>query len=311
MACVLLLIARAARRATHGRKGRERQACQAVNHVLRRWCEIHLRALWRRAPSALRQHAQQPAVQIDDLLRAYRMLHRVLMPFDRDSRAPTSTSRDASARSIGITVSLRPCARKIGTSLLAAYRSAAVDRGQRQIARQADQAREPLAMPQPRQQHHRAALRKTHQHDARSRQAALALPRDQRLHARHRLAQARLVFALCEVGAEDVVPGAHHIAAVDRDRPCRRVRQHEAHRADGARSSSSATGTKSLPSAPSPCSTITLAVGCGAVSISMTSSGMVRAEAVEDGRHSSDASSGLRPRPHQALLALPAYSSKS
>ena len=46
-----------------------------------------------------------------------------------------------------------------------------------------------------------------------------------------------LVLALLrrvETEAEDVVPGAHDVAAVDRHRPRRRVRKDEAHRADGA-----------------------------------------------------------------------------
>ena len=63
--------------------------------------------------------------------------------------------------------------------------------------------------------------------------AARLLARDQRLDERLRLAQAGLVLAQrVRVEAEDVVPGAHHVAAVDRHRPRRRVREDEADRAD-------------------------------------------------------------------------------
>jgi hypothetical protein len=55
---------------------------------------------------------------------------------------------------------------------------------------------------------------------------------DQRLDGGLGTTQAGLVLALGQVGAHDVVPGRHPVAAIDGDRDHRRVREHEAHRAD-------------------------------------------------------------------------------
>mmetsp|Transcript_40326 Transcript_40326/g.112116 ORF Transcript_40326/g.112116 Transcript_40326/m.112116 type:complete len:310 (-) Transcript_40326:365-1294(-) len=119
--------------------------------------------------------------------------------------------------------------------------------GKRQIARQAHRAGQPFGVAQRRHQRHRTALRKAHQHDALRRHAALALAVHQGRDGRLRGPQASLVLAPDEVGAEDVVPGPHHIAAVDRHRPFRRMREHIAHRPDGAQVQLATDGHEVMP----------------------------------------------------------------
>ncbi len=102
------------------------------------------------------------------------------------------------------------------------------DAGQRQVARQAQHARQFLGMAQTRLQRHRATLREAGQDDARGRDAARFFAGDQRLDLQLRCAQAAFVFAPREVGGDDVVPRAHHVAAVDRHRHRVRMREHEA-----------------------------------------------------------------------------------
>ena len=69
---------------------------------------------------------------------------------------------------------------------------------------------------------------------------------DQCLAATHR----RLVGTLVELGGDDVVPGAHDVAAIDRDRYRRRVGEHRAYAVSGGQIQLGMMGTKSLPSAP-------------------------------------------------------------
>ena len=101
--------------------------------------------------------------------------------------------------------------------------------GQRQVARQHHQAGKPLAMAQSGLQCNRATLRKAGDDDAMGRYAAPDFARDQFLAFTLAGAHAGLVFHAHQVGQLDVVPGAHHHAAVDRDRAHRRMRKHEAH----------------------------------------------------------------------------------
>jgi hypothetical protein len=87
--------------------------------------------------------------------------------------------------------------------------------GQRQVARQPGQPGQALAAAQAGAQRDGAALRKAGQHDALCRYATRLFAVDQALHGGHRSAQAGLVLAPREIGAQDVVPGAHRVAVVD------------------------------------------------------------------------------------------------
>ena len=140
-------------------------------------------------------------------------------------------------------------------SRLAPCRSASVVGRQRQIAREADQPGQPLAVAQ----RGLSAIAPPWREAGQRRCAPAAMPRafslrDQRLDQRLRGAHAGLVLALRpQVEAEDVVPGAHDVAAVDRHRPlgaCGKTKRTGPSAADRARRT---IGTKSLPSAPRPC----------------------------------------------------------
>jgi hypothetical protein len=167
---------------------------------------------------------------------------------ERDERvARLARARDRDDR-IGV-----PWARKIGVVAVGGVALGVGLRGERQVARQADQAGEPLGWRRP----VISVIAQPWLKPARTMRAP-AMPRSfsRAISARRAPATraARLVLAqLASVEAEDVVPGAHHVAAVDRHRPGRRMREDEADRPTAARSSSCATGTKSLPSAPRPC----------------------------------------------------------
>ena len=95
--------------------------------------------------------------------------------------------------------------------------------------------------------------------------------RDELAEAADRLANARLVRAALRRQRLDVVPGAHAHAHVERHRPYRRVRENEADPGVVGSFSSGTIGTKSWPSAPRPCSQITLAEA-GAAGASTTAS---------------------------------------
>ena len=74
-------------------------------------------------------------------------------------------------------------------------------------------------------QRDRAALRKTREHDARSCNAALDLARNQRFDLLLRRADSFFIFAPQKIDVDDVVPRAHHRAAVDCYRHRRRMRE--------------------------------------------------------------------------------------
>ena len=164
---------------------------------------------------------------------------------------------------MGIIGSSRPWARKIGTPALAALRSAPA------CAPAAGSPTAPPARPgarggaAPVSSVDRAALR-----EAASTMRVAGTPRwtlalDQRFDAAPATRAARPRPRGRAVGAEDVVPGAHAEPIVDRHRPHRRVREDEAHRPRPAGSSSGTMGSKSLPSAPRPCSKITRRTAAG------------------------------------------------
>ena len=141
------------------------------------------------------EHAEEPAIQVLDLLGADRMRHRVFMPFDRVperdervARCPRAVDRDDRVlRAVGqkdrhVAVGGVPFGFGLGR--------------QRQIARQADQPGEPLVVAQARHQRHRAALAEAGQDDAARWYAARLLVRDQRFDQALRFAQAGFVLAL-------------------------------------------------------------------------------------------------------------------
>jgi len=105
---------------------------------------------------------------------------------------------------------------------------------QRQITRQAHQAGQALRRAQAGHERHGAALRKAHEHGARGRHTPRGLAVQQALHQRAGLAQTGFVLkARLADGRMDVVPGAHLVAPVERDRAHRCRGEHKAHRADG------------------------------------------------------------------------------
>ena len=77
-------------------------------------------------------------------------------------------------------------------------------------------------------QRDRPALGKAGEHNATRGYAARFLAREQKFHALLRGAHAVLVFTP-DGGIADVVPGAHHVAAVDAYRHHRRMREDVAH----------------------------------------------------------------------------------
>ena len=187
----------------------------------------------------------------------------------RRGRAPPARRATARARAIGITGSLRAVGQEdrhvavggAGVRPRACRRAAGSPTGRpaRRAARRGA-ARSSASS--------RSPGRSRRARCARPAMPRALLARDQRLDQSPAMRAGRLrLRARAQVGAEDVVPGAHHVAAVDRHRPRRRVRKDEAHRPDRARSSSCATGTKSLPSAPRPCRMIIDARGAGPVSM--------------------------------------------
>ena len=101
---------------------------------------------------------------------------------------------------------------------------------QRQVARQAHDAGQPLRETQAGHQGHGTALRETGNHDASGRYAALDLALDQLVHAVLGLAHSLFVLARCDIGAQNVVPGRHLVAAVDADGNHRRIREQKADR---------------------------------------------------------------------------------
>ena len=138
---------------------------------------------------------------------------------------------------------------------------------ERQIGRERHDAGDALGMAQPRLQRDRAALREPREHDARRGNAAFdSRARSARSTAACDSRMPRLVGHARDVAScADVVPRAHHEAVVDRDRPHRRVREDEAQRrARRAAAARARCGTKSQPSAPRPCSQMTVARGLGA-----------------------------------------------
>jgi len=160
------------------------------------------------------------------------VLHRVVVPFQWLALLLQQVAAGGAAcqghHAVAAAVRLEHGGQRIG--VLALGRGAV---GQRQVARHAHQPRQALRVAQPRAQRDGAALREAPQHDAVRGHAALHLAVQQRVHLRKRLAQAGFVFAPYQIGAQDVVPGAHAVAAVDGDRPHWRARKHPAHRPHG------------------------------------------------------------------------------
>ena len=72
------------------------------------------------------------------------------------------------------------------------------------------------------------ALREAREHHVIRAHAALLLPRDERAHLGPRLTDAPGILGHAAVEGEDVVPGAHPVAAVDGDGPDLGVGEHEA-----------------------------------------------------------------------------------
>ena len=186
-------------------------------------------------PSA--EHAQQPAVRGRRSPSAHTECGIGYSCHSTGWPSATRTSRDWRARAIGITGSLRAVGQEDRRVAVGGVPLGLGLRGQRQVARQADQPGEPLVVAQAGHERHRAALAEAGQDDARGRRrrapsrcaiSASTSACDSRSPASSSRCWSR-------VEAEDVVPGAHHVAAVDRHRPRRRVREDEAHRADGGR----------------------------------------------------------------------------
>jgi hypothetical protein len=103
--------------------------------------------------------------------------------------------------------------------------------GQRQVTGQAGNAGQTIAVAHADHQRHRAALREAGDHDPLRRDAPAVLAGDQRLDPRLRVAQPGLVLSPGGPHADNVVPGPHHVAAVDGHRAQRSVRQDVANRA--------------------------------------------------------------------------------
>ena len=101
---------------------------------------------------------------------------------------------------------------------------------QRQIGRQCDDPGQPRRIAQPALQSDGATLRKAGKRDAGGSDATRDFARDQLLHRVLGLAHATFVLLQRQVLVADVVPGAHHVTAVDRHRLQRSVREHEADR---------------------------------------------------------------------------------
>ena len=117
----------------------------------------------------------------------------------------------------------------MGTSLVGRAHLAGEGVGERKKARQHDEARHPLGVPEPGLERHGAALREASQDDLARCEAAFRLALDERLDLPLGCPQALLVLAPHPTEAGDVVPGAHHRAAVDGDGPQGRMREDEPH----------------------------------------------------------------------------------
>ena len=76
---------------------------------------------------------------------------------------------------------------------------------------------------------HRPALRETREHDRRGRDTPFLLAGDQRLDRLLGGAHPGWILASHAAIVADVIPGTHHVAAVDRHGPHRRVGKHEPH----------------------------------------------------------------------------------
>ena len=130
----------------------------------------------------------------------------------------------------------------------------------RQVGGQRQYPGEPVREPQTGCQRDRAALRETGEHDSRCRDTARNLVAQVSVHAPDRLREPRRIRASLRRERPDVVPGPHHVASVHRHRSqaAHAGRRSGPASVSGSRSSSTI-GTKSVPSAPSPCSSTTLA----------------------------------------------------
>ena len=149
---------------------------------------------------------------------------------------------------------------KIGTSRLAALPSAASRSGSTTYVESATMPARRSAWRTPCRARSRRPARIRRGRCARG-DAARFLARDERLDLSLRCLHAGHIGAASDVARRDVVPGPHPKAVVERDRPHRRMRKHEADGSDSGSLISPTIGTKSLPSAPRPCSQMTAAVG--------------------------------------------------
>ena len=161
------------------------------------------------------------------------MFHRVVVPFHVAAQAlqQVAPCRAAGQRHDAVAAPVGQKHRQAVTGRVALGCAAG---GQRHVARQPGNAGQAIGMPQARAQCNRATLRKACQHDAAGRHAARHFAVDELADLLHRIAHAGFVFALDQVRAQDVVPGAHGLAAVDGDAPHRRAWHQVAHGADGS-----------------------------------------------------------------------------
>ena len=183
----------------------------------------------RYVPVGRRQPLPQPPRHVGDFFHAHRVLHRVVAPLRRvtvrlELLARLESHRDRHHRIAAAMAQQDRHVRVCGRFL----------RGERfrkgQVARHREDARQPLGVTQARVQRDGAALRKSGQHDARGRYAALPLAIDIARDPARRLGGAGNVRPPGRGERLDVVPGPHHEPVVHRDRSHRRVRKHEAHR---------------------------------------------------------------------------------
>ena len=176
------------------------------------------------------QYTEQPVFDILDFFLTKRVLHGVLMSLNCVAQRLQMVTRGGGTRQQHHRVA-GAMDHENRHILVGGAAPGSGFVGQRQIARHAQQAGQPVAVAQAGHQRHGAALRKAGQHDEMGRYAARLLAPYRGVNSQLRMAQTGFVLTLRQVSAQNIVLGRHLLDAIEGHRHHGCVRENKTHRA--------------------------------------------------------------------------------